>query len=185
MKKVLILYGTRYGSTEEISQELAKVLEDNDIETQLINLETSKKSDIPSLDEFDGILLGSGIQIGKWTKNARKFVKKYADELKSKENMLGVFVSCGDGGNPEKREQAKNNYIKKVIEPYNINAGMLEAFGGVLDLTEDSKLGGFSKKMLMMAAKEDPNIKPNDKNDLRDWDRITGFGKKFSDLINK
>ncbi|TXT53293.1 MAG: hypothetical protein BAJALOKI1v1_2540002 [Promethearchaeota archaeon] len=185
MAKVLILYGTRFGSTEEIAQELGKVLNENEIDTQIINLETTKRKDLPNLDEFTGILLGSSIKIGKWTKNARKFLKKFAEKLKSKKDGLGVFVSCGDGGNPEKREQARTNYIKKKLDSNNINAVMIEAFGGKLDLTEDSKLGNMAKKMIMMAAAEDPNIKPNDPNDLRDWDRIREFGKQYCDLIKK
>jgi menaquinone-dependent protoporphyrinogen oxidase len=183
MIKVIILYGTRYGSTEEISNELAKVLEENGLETTLVNLEETKRQNLPDLNEFNGILLGSSIKIGKWTKSVRKFVKKFSDELKSKQNTLGVFVSCGDGGNPDKREQARTKYIKKYLDEYGIDAHMIEAFGGVLDLTEDSNIGKIAKKMMAMAAAEEPSIKPNEKNDMRDWDRIRTFGKKFCELL--
>lgn len=185
MKKVLIIYGTRWGSTEEISQELAKILNENGIETELLNLETTKKRDYPSLGKYDGILLGSGIKIKKWTKNARKFLKKYADELKTKANTLGVFVSCGDGGIPEKREEAREKYIKDVLNSYGINATTHEAFGGVIDLTEGSKMGKISVKMMNLAAKDDPMLKANEKNDTRDWDRIKAFGSDFCKLINQ
>jgi len=185
MKKVLIIYGTRWGSTEEISQELASILKENEIETELLNLETRKKRDYPSLEEYDGILLGSGIKIKKWTKSSRKFLKKYADELKSKPKTLGVFVSCGDGGIPEKREEAKEKYIKEVLDDYEIDADIYEAMGGVIDLTEDSRMGKFSIKMMNIAAQDDPKLDANEKNDTRDWDRIKEFGKNFCDLLNK
>jgi menaquinone-dependent protoporphyrinogen oxidase len=184
MKKVLIIYGTRWGSTEEISQKLANILNEEGIEAELLNLETTKKRDYPSLDGYDGILLGSGIKIKRWTKSARKFLKKYADELKEKPNALGVFVSCGDGGIPEKREQAKEEYIKSMLDKYEVEADIYEAMGGMIDLTEDSKMGKFSIKMMNMAAQDDPDLKANDKNDTRDWDRIKEFGKNFCALLN-
>lgn len=184
MNKVLILYGTRWGSTEEIAQELANILNENDIEVDLINLETTKKRNYPSLDDYDGILFGSGIKIKKWTKSARKFLKKYADELKAKQNALGIFVSCGDGGIPEKREEAKKKYIKDMLDSYDINASMHEAFGGVIDLTEGSKMGKMSVKMMNLAAKDDPLLEANEKNDTRDWDRIKAFGRDFCRILN-
>lgn len=64
-KNVLIVYGSRYGSTEEISQEIANVLENKGIETQLIDLKKMKSKDWPSLESFDGVLVGSGIKIGE------------------------------------------------------------------------------------------------------------------------
>ena len=36
--KVLIAYGTRYGSTEEISQDIAKILQDKGVNCDIINL---------------------------------------------------------------------------------------------------------------------------------------------------
>ncbi|TFF97662.1 MAG: hypothetical protein EU547_03720 [Promethearchaeota archaeon] len=185
MKKVLILYGTRWGSTEEISQELADILNEKDINAEILNLETTKTSKYPALDEYDGILIGSGIKIKKWTKSARKFLKKYADELNSKSNTLGVFISCGDGGIPEKREHARKEYIESLLDKYNVDADIYEAFGGTIDLTEDSKLGKFSLKMMNMAAQDDPDLKANDKNDTRDWERIKEFGRNFCEILNK
>ncbi|MBL7118503.1 hypothetical protein ISS96_00625 [Candidatus Bathyarchaeota archaeon] len=44
-KKILIAYGTRYGSTEEISQRIAEVLESKGLTTQLIDLKTTQERD--------------------------------------------------------------------------------------------------------------------------------------------
>ncbi|MBA7549431.1 hypothetical protein ES705_41912 [subsurface metagenome] len=37
MKKVLIVYGTRYGSTEEVSNKLVDILKEKEIVTSAIN----------------------------------------------------------------------------------------------------------------------------------------------------
>ena len=42
MSKVLIAYGTRFGSTEEISQEIVRILEKERIDSQLLDLQKTK-----------------------------------------------------------------------------------------------------------------------------------------------
>jgi flavodoxin len=42
-KNVLIAYGIRFGSAEEISQEISKILESRGLATQLLDLKNTKK----------------------------------------------------------------------------------------------------------------------------------------------
>ncbi|MBD3196673.1 MAG: hypothetical protein GF317_16575 [Candidatus Lokiarchaeota archaeon] len=185
MKKVLLVYGTRYGSTAEISQKVGEILKEKDLNVELINLEEVKLKKLPPLEGFDGILIGSGIKISKMTKSVRKFISKFADELKNKQNTVGIFISCMMANNPEERPKARNDYIKKVLQENGVEVAMLEAFGGVLDLTDDSNLGGFSKKMMGKMAEEDPNLTPGGKNDGRDWELITNFAEEFCSLLSE
>ncbi|TXT60136.1 MAG: hypothetical protein BAJALOKI2v1_130018 [Promethearchaeota archaeon] len=183
MKKSLIVYGTRYGSTEEISKEIAKILREHEIEVELINLEETKVKNLPPLENFDGILVGSSIKIGKMTKHIRKFLEKNEEMLKARENILGLFVSCGTAGDPEKRGKAKKDYINKVLNEKNLEADLSEAFGGVFDLSEESNLGFFSKKIMEATSKDDPNITAGEKNDQRDWNRIKEFANRFCEQL--
>ncbi|MGZ4853036.1 MAG: flavodoxin domain-containing protein [Halobacteriota archaeon] len=80
-KKILIAYGSRYGSTEEIAHSMARILANAGLETQLLDLRRTKQKDWPPLASFDGVLVGSGIKIGRWTKEATAFLKTHADEL--------------------------------------------------------------------------------------------------------
>ena len=74
-KKVLIVYGTRYGSTAEIAKELAILMENQGIATQIVNLKEVKRKSWPLIDEYDGILVGSSIKIGRWMKEPKKFLE--------------------------------------------------------------------------------------------------------------
>lgn len=94
-KNVLIAYGTRFGSTEEISREIAKILESKRLVTQLLDLKSTKEKDWVSLESFDGVLVGSGIKIGKWMKEPKKFLKNHREEFKKRKKILGLFVSSG------------------------------------------------------------------------------------------
>jgi menaquinone-dependent protoporphyrinogen oxidase len=53
------------------------------------------------------IVVGSGIQIGRWTGEPEDFLKKHQKELTSKK--LALFVNCGSAAeklNPDKPELA-------------------------------------------------------------------------------
>jgi len=181
MVKVLVAFGSRYGSTSEIAHAISTHLNNQDIETQLLNLKEIKQKNWPSLKNFDGILIGSGIKIGAWTKEAKKFLKQIrSDNITS---PIGAFVSCGEAGDPDKQSEAKKKYIEKVLAKFGVKATLHDAFGGVLDLTEASNLGGLNKKMLSLASKEDPTIKQGEKNDGRDWAQIEKFAINFCNLL--
>ncbi|MCD6467133.1 MAG: hypothetical protein J7L10_04325 [Methanomicrobia archaeon] len=65
MSKVLIAYGTRFGRTEEISQEIVRILEKERIDSQLLDLQKTKLKEWLPLEGFGGVLVGSSIKIMK------------------------------------------------------------------------------------------------------------------------
>ncbi|MHA1688633.1 MAG: flavodoxin domain-containing protein [Promethearchaeota archaeon] len=132
------------------------------------------------IKDFDGILIGSGIKIGSWTKEAKKFVNENKKTLKQKEDLLGVYVSCGDAMNPNKYEEARKKYIDPILKKHDLSPALKQAFGGVLDLSENSNLGFLNKKMMELASKEDPTIIKGKRNDFRNWDQIFEFAKDFA-----
>ncbi len=187
-KKVLIAYGTRYGSTEEISQKIAEILENKGLEVQLVDLKKTKSKEWPSLENFDGVLVGSSIKIFKWMNEPQEFLKKHKVEIQKRVKILGLFVSCGTASVPENCEKAKNDYLEKVMAKIGIEADIYDAFGGVYDFSESSRMGSLDKRMLKMGLKEmakDSGIKYDEKgrNDFRDWDQIRSFAEKFAELM--
>jgi menaquinone-dependent protoporphyrinogen oxidase len=77
-KKVLIVYGTRYGATESTSEEIANVLGESGLDTTVINSGKEKTKDVSG---YDMVIVGSGMQMGKWTGAAENFLRKYKREL--------------------------------------------------------------------------------------------------------
>jgi menaquinone-dependent protoporphyrinogen oxidase len=185
-KKVLIVYGSRFGCTEEVSQKIGTILQDQGIEPELVNLRKTKSKNWPSLDQFDGVLIGSGIKIAKWTKEPKSFMKKNKDALNSKK--VGMFVCSGTAAVDKNR--AREEYLEKVMNELGVKSDVYDAFGGVMDLSEDSPLGFLDKKMLKTGVKEmtkDTGIEVKDgqKTDFRDWDQITKFAQEFAALVKK
>jgi menaquinone-dependent protoporphyrinogen oxidase len=183
MKKVLIIYGTRYGSTEEVSNKIVNTLKEKGIDTPAINSKDLIAENQPNLEEYDGVIIGSGIKVGQWTKETKKFIENNLEFFKNSKVVLGVFVSSGLASNPEKVVELKKEYIENVLNQYGITADLYDLFGGVLDLSKDSNIGFLGKKMVKMVSKEDHRIKPNQRNDLRDWNQIKQFTENYANLL--
>jgi menaquinone-dependent protoporphyrinogen IX oxidase len=121
-------------------------------------------------------------------KEPKRFLEKYKDEFKKNEKILGMFVSSGNASIPEKYQEAKTDYLNKVMADIGIEADIYDAFGGVYDLSESSKMGFLMKKMIKMAIKEMSEetgieLDENARNDLRNWDHIRDFAEKFAELV--
>ena len=145
MKKALIVYGTRYGAAASTSEEIAKTLRQNRLDVRVVNAKDEKVKDIT---EYDTIIVGSGIQINKWTGEPEDFLKKHQKELVNKK--LALFVCCGSASNkdkPELADQAKKKYLEEKAVKYNLHPITLGLFGGVYNF---NNVPWYAKKAMEM-----------------------------------
>jgi menaquinone-dependent protoporphyrinogen IX oxidase len=133
MTKALIGYGTRYGATEMTSEEIADVFRQEGLDVKVVNL---KKDKVKDITEYELVVVGSGIQINKWTKEPEKFLKKFQKELAKKK--VALFVCCGstepldDKTDKAKSiETARTKYLEEKAAKYNLQPLALGLFGGV------------------------------------------------------
>lgn len=130
MTKVAILYGSRYGTTTGIVQEMVKTAEETGAEVETFEVRKSKPA---SLDSYDLIIIGSGIQVGKWTKEPLKFIEQNVESLSRKK--VALFVVCGDAGNPETCEQGQTMYLDAIAKAHpEISFVSTGLFPGMFDL---------------------------------------------------
>lgn len=132
MQKALIVYGTKTGTAAVTAQEIAQALQNKGVETKVVD---AKKEKIRSITEYDLIIVGSGIQIGRWNSEPENFIKKYKQELAKKN--LALYVNCGSAAeklNPEKPEiaaNAKTKYLDEKAAKYNLKPVALGFFGAI------------------------------------------------------
>jgi menaquinone-dependent protoporphyrinogen oxidase len=181
-KKILIAYGTRFGSTKEVSEKLATLFEKAGCKTLVSNLNTTPRDQWPSLKDFDGVLVGSSIKRGQWTREPVKFLEENKKNFSSKK-LLGIFICCATAALPEKRPQARERFINPVLNELDIRADMIDAFGGVIDLSKSSTMNWIDKKIVKKIHKNDSWVENNKRNDLRDWNQIKVFGQEFAQLV--
>ena len=166
-EKVLVCYGSRHGSTAEISERITEILRGRGAEVDLINLKNEKIKDIK---DYDLIVIGSGIQMGKWTKEALRCIKKHREILSQKK--VAIFVSCMSAAEPDKCSTARREYLEKIAHDFpEINPISMGLFGGLIDSTR----GNFMTKAIMQALAKsfvEEGEEPPERIDLRDWEQI-------------
>jgi len=132
-RKVLIVYGTRYGATEGTSEEIAKVLRSEGLDVRVVN---ARKEKVKDISEYDLVIVGSGMQMAKWTGAAEKFLREFQKELSSKK--VAIFVSSG--------AQALIEYEKKTEEIEKARKQYLEDKAVSSALEHPDVLGAGAKK---------------------------------------
>jgi menaquinone-dependent protoporphyrinogen oxidase len=166
--RMLICYGSRYGTTTEVVQEMAKTAQELGVKTETIFL---KKEQPPSdIQEYDLILIGSGIQAGQWTKETLNFIKSNLDNLSKQ--RVALFVVCGNAGSPEKCGEAQLLYLDNMPEKYpGLNPVSTALIGGVFDFKKYNFVVRTLVKQIVRAQLPLGEELP-DKLDFRDWDKI-------------
>ena len=89
MSKTLIVYGTRYGAAASTSEEIANTLRQNGMEVEVVN---AKEQKIKNIAPYDFVIVGSGIQMHKWTSEPEDFLKKFQKELTKKSRRFSSAV---------------------------------------------------------------------------------------------
>lgn len=180
MEKVLVAYSSRFGSTEEIAIDIVETLEDEGIVVTLLNLK--KITQIPDVNSYDGVLIGSGIMQGEWTDESLAFLKQYRETLNK--TVLGLFVSSGEAANPKLYSDARNKYLKRLVEKFGFtNDPDTEAFGGVFDLSPNSIHSDQEKKILKQIILSDTTgfiVNDGKLSDFRNWQKIRDWTRSFA-----
>ena len=138
--KAIIFYATKHGATAEIAQRIAE-----EINGAVIH--NLKKDDIPSLADFDCVIIGSSVYAGNIHKEAKEFLLNRKNILLDKK--LGLFVS-GIGAEGEKK-YFETNFPQEILK----KAKIASFLGGIFNPAEAS---GFECFIMKLAAKQSEYI---------------------------
>ncbi len=184
-KKVLIVYGTRYGATESTSQEIAKVLQGEGLEVRVAN---AKKEKITDISPYDLVIVGSGMQMGKWTGEPENFLNQFQKELATKKIAIFVSSAALALAESEKKtadiEKMNKEYLTDKAAKYNLQPVSMVIFGGIWDYNRMNfifrrTLSSFKPKIEAAGYKE---IQPG-LYDTRDWNAIREWAKDLAKKI--
>ena len=137
--KTLILLSSKYGTTEKCGSLLREKLKG---EVELVNI---KKGNIPELDQFDRVIIGSSVYVGKISKNISEFLLANLNTLKTKE--IALFICCMAEG--EEGEKEINSVYPEELLAVAIAKG---CFGGEFVF---SKMNFFEKLIIKKISKKD------------------------------
>ncbi len=179
--KTLIVYGTRYGATASTSEEIAKVLQAEGFDVKVVN---AKEEKVKGISPYELVIVGSGLQMGKWTGEAEDFLKRFQKELAQKK--VALFVSSMKTvlereGKTEELQKDRKIELDDKVPKYNLQPISLGFFGGVLDF---NKMNFFYRRTFgfIRSQLEKDNFKesPPGVYELRDWEEIRGWARELA-----
>jgi len=172
--KILVVYGTRWGSTADVAKKIGQAFINSGNTVDIVDAKKEK----PTIDPYDLVVVGSGISMGKWTKETLSFLHDNASNLRNKKTAF--FVCCGlvlrEGG----LEKTRADYLIKIAEDNKLNPLTYGAFGGYIDFTGD--YGLFSTLFVNASKKKckEIGIDTTKPYDFRDWNDITNWAESLS-----
>lgn len=92
--KVLVCAASKYGATSEIAQAVADVLAERGCTVTVLSPQK-----VSAVEEFDAVVLGSAVYMGRWMKPARELAERSAGALAARPVWL---FSSGPVGEPAK-----------------------------------------------------------------------------------
>ena len=152
---VLVTAASKHGATRELAETIARVLEEHGLSAELVDMD-----EVDDLSGYDAYVVGSGIYLGNWLKEARRFIDAHAPELARRPTWL--FASGSIVGEPPVADDPnalRAGLVERLVETTNAREHKL--FAGKLD---KSKLG-----LLERAAVRGAHASEGDH---RDWQAI-------------
>jgi menaquinone-dependent protoporphyrinogen oxidase len=157
---VLVTAASRHGATFELAEAIARVLDDYGLSVELVEIE-----EVSDLGRYEAVVLGSGVYMGQWLKQARSFVDAHAGELAQRPTWLfssGPIV--GDPPTPDPADEAAGRRALEIA-----HAREHKLFAGKLD---KSRLGLLEKAAVRAAHASE--------GDHRDWDEINRWASEIA-----
>ena len=161
--KVLITAASRHGATRELAETIACVLEEHGLSTELVEMDQAR-----DLGGYDAFVVGSGIYLGNWLKEARRFIDAHAPELAQRPTWL--FASGSIVGEPPVADDPnalRAGLVERLVETTNAREHKL--FAGKLDLTT---LGLFERAAVRGAHASE--------GDYRDWSEVERWATEIA-----
>ncbi len=172
--RILIAYSSGLGSTEEVSQEIARVLaEGAQFEVEVVSID-----DVQDIDPYDSVIVGSSVRADRPLANVRDFFAVHRYELPKKK--FAIFAVCLAANNEEGRAKVKREYLSQILDKYpNLNPIGVEAFGGKINFDQlNPVMQGLMRHVLAKTG-----LPTTGSIDTRNWDFIRTWAKLLRDKL--
>lgn len=168
MTHVLVIYASRHGGTRGIAERIATTLRREGLRATVAAVQ-----EVPDPAGGDACVIGSGVYFGNWLKEAKRYVKGRAKELREKPVWL---FSSGPVGPPS--DDAKRDALlprsRAELESWLKPRGHV-VFSGAFDPADPPRSIG---ERVMRALPASKGLLPP--GDYRDWDAIDAWARSIA-----
>lgn len=178
MASFLIVYGTSEGQTEKIADSIAEQLDERGHEATALDVADGLGEH--TVTDFDAVLVGSSIHVGKHQSSIRSFVEDNREALAAR--PTGFFqVSLSSAVEDEQRQAEAANYVETFVEETDWHPDRIGLFGGALRY---SKYGFLKRLMLKRIAKDATGDTDTSRDyEYTDWEEVSAFVADFAAFV--
>lgn len=165
---VLVAAASKHGATRDIATRIGASLAERGIDVEIKDLQQ-----VEDISGYDAFVIGSGIYLGTWLKEARRFLQTHATELARRPTWL--FASGSIVGDPpiaDDPNALRAGLTDRLVEMTNAREHKL--FAGKLD---NSTLGLAELVPVRMARGRE--------GDWRDWQAIDEWAKGIAETLQR
>ncbi len=163
---VLVTYATRSGSTAEVAQAVAQTLRENSVAVEIQPIHS-----VHSLEKYAAVVLGVPLYIGRFHKDARRFLAANRSALMKV--PVALFV-LGPAQKEEKDWTGAQTQLQKELAKFPwLSPVSQKILGGKFD---PSKLG-FPFNLI-------PALRKMPASDVRDWTAIRAWAVEVAAILH-
>ena len=127
MSRVLIAYGTRQGHAAHLAQHIAEQMRGAGHDVEVRDL----KSEHPSLDGFDAVIIGASVHARGFEREVRDFAKAHAETLERVPNAF-FAVSLTSANDDDKSHKEINAVLEYFFENTDWHPQHVARFAGAV-----------------------------------------------------
>ena len=166
---ILITYASKYGATQEIAEKIGEVIRQAGLQADILPI-----GSIQDLTPYEAVILGSAVYIGKWLKEAERFLQ--ANEKILADRPLWLF-SSGPTGEGDPVELVEGWHLPAALQPVanRIRPRDIAVFHGYINPGKINFIEKWAVKSLVR--------KPF--GDFRDWDSIVTWATGIAETLKQ
>jgi menaquinone-dependent protoporphyrinogen oxidase len=158
---ILVVYATKYGSTQQVAESIVETLRK---EGREVNLRPARE--VRSLEGVQAVILGAPLYMFRWHKDAKQFLARHRKTL---ENMPVAIFALGPWNNKEEELQSARDQLNKELAKYPwLTPVNIMVF-----------VGRFDPSLLSFPFNLVPALKQMPAQDDRDWDSIQAWAESL------
>jgi menaquinone-dependent protoporphyrinogen oxidase len=167
-KKVLVTYASKYGATAEIAEKVGDAIRQSGLAVDVV-----PAKDINDVTPYTAVVLGSAAYIGRWRKEAVKFLE--TQEKLLSERPVWLFCS-GPTGEGDPVQMMQGWIYPKSLQPVidRIKPRDITVFHGAIN----------AKKLNFLERMAIKNVKAP-LGDFRDWKAITSWASGIASTLKE
>ena len=171
MTDVLVCYGTTEGQTETVADRIAGVLRETGHEVDVANLPIDAA---PA--DYDGVLVGASVHVGKHQRRVTEFVTAHRDELNAMPSGFFSVSLSAASESPDGREEAQA-VVDDFLDETGWSPDVTTTVAGALRYSQYGRI----KRLLMkfIASRNSGDTDTSRDYEYTDWGAVEAFVHEF------